>query len=403
MKIRRLNQYRLFVFVCMFAFFIPHSISILATDSSFWLTIYNVTAIFRCLIAVISISIFVLQQRKPSILVKCVFLYELSVFIACYFNGTITFQFTITNCLTYLGLACFLQMEDCRHDEKFLDGITYFFGTMAIFGALSILLFPNGFNHGEMKKDAIYFLGSKNNGFFYFTIYLYLSVLQLYNKNKKITQYLIVLSCVFLCCTLITNSMTGFITIFLTTGYLIITKHKSFLRRFLTPRKSIFVIAFVAALIPFLAQGKLDWAFQIIGRESDFSGRTRIWSSAIELIKQNPLWGNGKDGDVILFHGHTQAHNIYIDYATKYGFITLSIFILMLILIAVKMAKNTKNDLVYINAFFFFVFFFHSLFDSMTMSFITMVLFYCQKDFNDTGRMENKERVMLLKKRMSQY
>ena len=251
MKIKGFNQYRLFVFACMFAFFIPHSISILAADSSFWEAVYNATAIFRCLIAVISIVVFIIKQRKPNILVICVFLYELTVFIACYFNGTITFQFTITNCLTYLGLACFLQVEDYRYDGKFLDGIIYFFGIMAFFGAVSILLFPNGFNHGEMKKDAIYFLGSKNNGFFYFTIYLYLCVLQLYHKNKKISQSLIASACVFMCCMLITNSITGFITIFLTTSYLIISKHKSIIRRFLTPGKAILVIAFVAALIPF--------------------------------------------------------------------------------------------------------------------------------------------------------
>lgn len=378
MSLKKIKPYNIYIFLVMFTFFIPHSITLMSAYSNIWIGIYNVTAIIRCGIALSYIGLFIINRVKSNVLVKCIVLYELSIFVACCINGSITFQFTITNCLTYIGLACLLQFEDIKKKEKLLDGLILFFGFFAIMGALSIIFFPNGFNDAAMKKDAIYFLGSKNNGFFYFTMYIYLSVLKNYWKGKGISLYHIWITAVFVICTLLTNSMTGFITIFLSLGYLLLAKYRVFIRKVFTPKFALLMITVAAALIPFVASGKFDWAFNLIGRESNFSMRTFIWASAINLIQQKPLWGNGKDGDIILYGGQTQAHNIYIDYATKYGLITLVIFIIMLIIIAVKMSKNSKKDLVYINAFFFFILFFHSLFDSVTMSFITLLLFYNQ-------------------------
>ncbi len=364
----------------MITFFLPHSVTLLSVYSDVWITFYNILAILRCLIAALSVTFIVLKRKQPNILVKTVALYELAIFVSCYFNGTLTFRFTITNCITYIGLACFLQMQDEKKSDKLLDGLVLFFGILTLLGAISIIIFPNGFNDAKMKSKAIYFLGSKNSGFFYFVIYIYLKIHQQIRNKRGYSHYLIFVSAIFAGCSLITNSMNGFITMFFIFMFIVISKYRFDIRKLFKPRFAVISIMIFAALIPFLASGKLEWIFNAIGRESNFSMRTYIWNSAIELIRISPIWGNGKDGDVILYKGQTQAHNIYLDYAAKYGLITLGIFIAMLVTIAYKMARNTKKELVYINSFFFFAMFFHSLLDSVTMSFIVLLLFYCQYD-----------------------
>jgi len=360
-----------------FPYFVPQSIVLMQQYGTIWLTIYNVLAIVRCLIAGISVGIFIFKKLNPNMLTMLLILYELSILIVCYLNKSLTFQFSITNCLTYIGFACFIQILDKGRKEKLLNTLIFFFGVMCFFGVASIIIFPNGFNHASVKSQAIYFLGSKNNSFFYFFTYALLKAYKAERYYKKINLSLIIACSVFIICTLICDSMNGSIMMLLILFYLVIRRTNVSLKTFLTPKKAVAYVCVAAALIEPLTSGKFDWMFNMIGRESNFSMRTFIWSSAFDLISLHPFIGNGKDGDLIIFKGQTQAHNIFIDYATKYGVITLAIFVLMLIVVAVHLSKGTNKRLKQTMSIFYLIFFIHSLFDSVTIPFIIVLLYYC--------------------------
>ena len=143
----RLKKYSIWAMLLIFPFFMPHSVVLLQQYSSFWELLYDVVAITRCLIACISIVVFVYIRIKPNLITVFVALYELSVFIACYINNTLTFQFSITNCVTYVGFACFIQIFDLSNKLKLLYSLKLYFAIMCFIGVLSVLLFPDGINN----------------------------------------------------------------------------------------------------------------------------------------------------------------------------------------------------------------------------------------------------------------
>lgn len=379
-SINRINKFELLSIFLLIPFFPLQSISMLEQYNSLWTGIYNVLAVSRCSIAVVQIVLFCLEFKKPNMVTKGIGFFELCIFIACCFNGSITFQFSITNCLACFGFCCLCQRMDRKNETKFLDSMVKLFGFYAILGALSIFLFPNGFNHASQKQFAIFLLGSKNSAFFYYAIYIFLKVVQVRSRKKEIPSYLIVTNIVFMVSTIVCDSMNGFLMLFLTLVFLIMSKYKIPFRKLFRPKVVLIILIIMALMIPFLASGKFDWFFNLLGRESNFSMRTFIWEDAIEKIRINPIWGNGKDGDVIFYGRQTHAHDVYIDYAAKYGLVTLSVFVFVLISIANKITKVKNREYMYISCFFLFLILFHSLFDVVSVPVLSLLFFYCVKE-----------------------
>lgn len=363
-----------FITVLLFPFFCPYSIKIMSKDYFEWDFLYNTVVLFRCIIAILYIVIFYSKRIKANLLTRMVILIELCIFLSCLINETITFVFTITNCITYIGFSCLLQVEAKKNSVSLLFGCKTFFSFFSFLAAFFILLFPNGFNDASIKAEAIYFLGSKNSSFFYFFMCVYFGVISNLYLRKKLSSFLLIETLLFSLCCIITNSANGFICIFLTFIYLLCEKYNLIFRKIFTPKFAILSITVFAIFIPFFASGSFDWLFHLIGRESHFSMRTYIWKSAIDLIEQQPLFGNGVN--VLFFANIIQAHNVYLDLAAKFGLVVLFLFVMMLILISKKISKTSKSYLNN-NSFFFFILFFHSLFDLTTMSFIIILLFYC--------------------------
>lgn len=75
----------------------------------------------------------------------------------------------------------------------------------------------------------------------------------------------------------------------------------------------------------------------VLGKDLTLSGRIGLWSSSIEMIKENWLigWGNKNNGAIILRdYYYWYAHNIVLDILLEGGVITLSSFIVLLGILA---------------------------------------------------------------------
>ena len=339
----KINKFQLLYFFLLIPFFPLQSIKLLAQYDQGWITIYNVLALFRCGIAVIAAGVFVIYKKRTNLLTKGIIAFEAAIFIACCVNGSITFQFSITNCLSCIGFACICQHLNEKRDTAFLNASVAFFGVLAILGSLIIFIFPNGFNHVPQKQFAIYLLGSKNSNFYYYMVYIFLKTIQCKVLKKSIPGYLICLNIIFIISSIICDSMNGLLMLMLILVFLIHSKYNLPFRHLFRPKTVLLFVCLIAIMIPLLASGKFDCFFSLLGRESNFSMRTFIWESAIEMVKQNPVWGNGKDGDLFYYGRQTHAHDIYLDYASKYGVLALGIFIGMLIVIAERMERSSDR------------------------------------------------------------
>lgn len=397
-KINKMNQSQWIAILSLIPFFPLQSISMMAQYNPTWTVLYNVIAIIRCAISVVAVAWFLLNRIKPNTLTKGVFAFELAILIACLENDSLTFQFSITNCLVCVAFCCLCQIHDKRNELKFLDAVTFLFGLFSVLGAISIFVFPNGFNHVAQKQFAIYLLGSKNSNFFYYTIYLFLRVIQCKCKQKDIPASLLAMNFVFMVSVLICDSMNGFLMLSLVFVFMVMSKYKIPFRKIFQPRFVIVLVCFFAAMIPLVTTGKFDWLFNLIGRESNFSMRTYVWGSAFEVIQQNPLFGAGKDGDLTFYGRQTHAHNIYIDYAAKYGLITLGVFILLVIAISNRIRQAKSKEAMLVCAFFMFIMLIHSLFDVMPVPMLSLLFLYCVKISNQgflfRGRTSNDKAII---------
>lgn len=68
----------------------------------------------------------------------------------------------------------------------------------------------------------------------------------------------------------------------------------------------------------------------LVGRDATFTGRRAIWSAALMYIRANPLWGLGLNVQYDVWNNNKyvySAHNMFLDYAVKYGCISLALMI----------------------------------------------------------------------------
>lgn len=379
LKTGKVNKRNLVYFLLLIPFFPVQSIQMMSLSSSLWTNVYNVLAIIRLICAAFAIALFFIKRKKPSILTWGIIAAEIMTFYACYKNGSLTFQFSLTMCMATIGFAMLCQELDDKRTSSFLDANIIFFGTVCFLGVISILLFPNGFNHASQKQFAIWFFGSKNASYYYYAQFLFLLCYKVKLYGKQIPGKVIGYDLIFLMTTLICRSSGGTLMLLVILVGMLALKYKLFFRKILRPRNVLMLVVLLTASIPALSSGAFDWLFQMIGRTSDFSMRTFIWDSAIEMIKESPIFGMGKDGDLIFFGRQTQAHNFYLDFAAKYGIITISLFILTIVAIMINMQKTKNKELLFVGSLFLLTLLVHCLFDSVGTYYLIIVLFFCLK------------------------
>ena len=375
-KIVKINKTRLLFFLLIIPFFPVQSINMLSTYNQCWTILYNALAIMRLVIAASSIAIFVIKKKKPNLLTWGIVGTEAMILLACAKNGSLTLQFSLTMCMAPIGFAMLCQEIDDKSEEAFLKASISFFGVLCFFGVVSTFLFPNGINHSEQKQFAIWFLGSKNAGYFYYSQYLFLLCFDAMKNRKQISSKMILYALLFVASTIICRSSNGTLMLLIILFGMISLKYKGVWRKIFRPRTILAMVIILALAIPTFSSGAFDWAFKIIGRTSDLSMRTYIWDSAVALIKERPIFGNGKDGDVHLFGGQTHAHNFYLDLAVKYGIITLVIMIITIVLITLSIRKSRNKELVIVGSLFLLTLLVHGLFDVTSLFYMILVLHY---------------------------
>lgn len=320
--------------ICLIPFFQPGCIDsfiLYGINTTFFTLLGKFFTALRMLISIFTIFIFLLNiNRIKKRTNKWVFTLLLLNVLLVALSGLIN-SARITVMLSYLydvGVLCLFELLIYRRKNFFLNAIIYLFGALSWIGAISVILFPNGFNHAHDIHNAIYFLGSKNASINVYIVFL----MSLWGKSIYEGKELPSRSIIYLAVFFLTGVMMGSgSTIVCVLGLTCIFVNYRILRGKIVISPIIpFSIVIIIVVIIYLGSSfqfildVLEW----IGRDTTFSGRTTLWKQAIKYYNQNILFGSGMDIVYRNFSGTIQysAHSQFLDRLAKYGLIPFLAF-----------------------------------------------------------------------------
>lgn len=303
-----------------------------------WETINTLFNISQAIITVIEIVLYIVRKKtnpKREHLLFGFLLFEMIRLFASVINGSFDFLPVLSNFMN-IGFILLLYRKGRQSKYILINSIEVLTGTLSIIGAVTSIIMPNGFFPSEVNLlwglgDAIYFLGSKNSGVFYYITFLLTRFYNEIEKEGKYSNIDYILFALFIGSTISTNSINGTLCMLVIFLYFIISKYKLPVRRLMKPR----YLAIAAILAGVIILGGFLPNFAIltsVGRDTTFTGRTLFWSLGFQGIKNHPLVGNGIEAAVYIGNiPLSNLHSTYINIAFRYGIPALIMFLLICI------------------------------------------------------------------------
>jgi O-antigen ligase len=222
-------------------------------------------------------------------------------------------------------------------------------GIVVVINFITILLFPEGMYEVKLNEyTQNWLLGYKNAHIYtYLPFLLCLMLLSVYKKGK-ITAICIFLTIVASIASLMVDSMTSTVAMFI---FLLLTVFftKIFCKYTLRPFYfyiSTVILSYLLLVQYFIKEG---WFHDIINifstRSETFSGRTVIWFKAIKYFINHAISGNGIV-EYVLFHKNfttSQAHNAILDTLVSVGIAGFIFYSFMLFLVCRKLVKERSS------------------------------------------------------------
>ncbi|MBR3225712.1 MAG: O-antigen ligase family protein [Atopobiaceae bacterium] len=344
----RIRRSEILNILALIPFFEPFSISLLASNSTFWTVVSGGFALARYIISYIYILKTLMSANTikfNSITILCIIFIIVRI-AASMLNGSLYFGFAIS-AISYVGyIFQFNYWVKTKGLSYVISLYMKMFGIFFVIGIISIVIYPNGLNMSSTKTQAIYLLGSKNSSFFYFFGFLSFYGLWILINNRRKTILIELSFVAAMVASLICESSNSFASILLLciTYFCIKESHKIY--KHIPPRFMLMTfIIFVAMLLVGNILKEFTPVLQLIGRDSTLSGRDYIWHEQLTMIQNSFLWGNGINTRTTLMSSAiaTHAHNFYLDTFVKFGIASLGCLLLALYVSAANISSMSRN------------------------------------------------------------
>lgn len=301
-----------------------------------------------------------LPRCKPGRVAVCIIAHEALVLFSTCLAGS----FSLSSALGLFATVVFVLILDnmLKRDARRCIVVLYtIFELLVYLNFLAVLFFPNGLYNADVVVAGryYYFTGHRNSIGIYFIIALTLGVIyegvlghadKHYYSLKKRHFSNVELRLLFL-------TMIGIISVLKVWSalallgcivfiILMLWERKYGERRFVAPFWAI-LINLVIYVVFVVAQrfDLLAWLIEgVLHRDLTLSGRTGIWSKAMEACAQNPIWGMGENVGKDVF-GFTTAHNRYLNTLFTGGIVLLVEFIVTTWLVCAKAGKHKKSHI----------------------------------------------------------
>lgn len=304
-------------------------------------TISNVFKIM--VIAVLGVWFFYFYQKVSLFFVGIVFFEVWRVLATIYCGGNYTSLFLAI--FNALAICLVVEMGLKTDPDALLDGASFTLGLFVLINFATIILFPQGMYEFNTFTQN-YFLGYRNNSIMLFFPAIIFSIVRSLRKYNKLTLSSFVITAVSFATVILAFSATSVIGMTVFTLFLLlalINKMPNFLN--IITYLAINIAYFFGVIILRLQEAFAFIIVDMLGRDLTFTGRTKIWDSALAAFAKSPVFGVGEienqaSRDLI---GATHAHNYYLDLLYKSGLPGFLIFFAILIICGVALYRNRKN------------------------------------------------------------
>lgn len=337
---KKLMNQRWFIALVFMVLYKPAMFSQMPTLHTFD-TISNVFKVM--VIAVLGVWFFYFYQKVSLFFVGIVFFEVWRVLATIYCGGNYTSLFLAI--FNALAICLVVEMGLKTDPDALLDGASFTLGLFVLINFATIILFPQGMYEFNTFTQN-YFLGYRNNSIMLIFPAIIFSIVRSLRKYNKLTLSSFVITAVSFATVIIAFSATSVIGMTVFTLFLLlalINKMPNFLN--IITYLAINIAYFFGVIILRLQEAFAFIIVDMLGRDLTFTGRTKIWDSALAAFAKSPVFGVGEienqaSRDLI---GATHAHNYYLDLLYKSGLPGFLIFFAILIICGVALYRNRKN------------------------------------------------------------
>ena len=211
-----------------------------------------------------------------------------------------------------IGTICMIDYESRRNPRELFLSMVFFFDIMVVWNFIDMLLIKKVLNN----YTSVFWLGGRNQ----LAIFLSLAfafTLGYYEKYKKLKDikliYVIGIGVIIFVSLIFSRSVTSIICTFaiFVLYFLLYIKKKNILINPIVVG-IVYVITWVALIVLRIHYLLADLLMKLFGRDISLSHRTIIWDTALEFIKDKPIFGYGMPDSYNVFsvhHDYTGGNN----------------------------------------------------------------------------------------------
>lgn len=356
-------------FILLFSFFKPDYFNYNFTFLS------KIYIILQVLSGITVIALILLKKKYPKI-INYILLFLIILLFSTYMNDG-----NIINCLKSMLQIIILSLivdYGIKNDAKiFLNSFEFLLFILSFINLITILIYPTGLYTNSTGYYANWFLGYKNTHILFIIPLVLISISNSYFKfNKlKFRNYFVILMSII--STFLVANSTGLVGLLIIILFMVLPKRIQSFKIFnILNYFIVYILSFVSIILLRLQNYFSFFIVNFLHKDLTFTGRTYIWDSVINEIKNKLIFGHG----LLTFQYNTNVyttHNSLLDLLYKTGIIGFASYIIIIYKSLKELYKYRSYKIAKFISIVIFVYFIMMLTEAYSYELIIFIFIFC--------------------------
>lgn len=325
---------------------------------------------------VILIVLFIIDKRVSKIILY-IGVYLGILCLSSLINPEVYLVNSIISFVSVLTM-CMIVDYGVRHDLKILlNSLLFILFALCVVNFYTVIRYPYGIYINNDGFAYNWVLGYKNTLILYLFPLTIFSVLKSYVFKGRVDLFSILCFALSFVTIIVVDSSTGIIGLGIILLYFIF--YKFFSNSELFNIRSYFITYLIAFISIIVLRIQKLFSFIIVNllhKDLTFTGRTYIWDSVLEYIKQKPILGYGNQ----TYRYSTKVittHNSVLDILYRSGLVGLCVYIFLIVNTLYKLFKNRKHKIAMFLSIALFAYFVMMFMEAFNISYYFYILVFC--------------------------